>query len=81
MYLGTVSPSAPFVATEQNLYCCKCGKLLTDGVQVVDREVFKCGELDYIETMHATCQVPQLSAEDLRKMEAADRRMGEPGCW
>ncbi len=37
------------------LYCHVCNQPVVTGQVVVDREVHKCGELDYIETVHADC--------------------------
>lgn len=38
-----------------DVHCSVCGEPITFGQMVVDREVWKCGELDYIELAHDAC--------------------------
>lgn len=55
-YGGEPSQPGPLVAVEGvTLYCARCGSRLAAGDLVVDQDVMKCGELDYIETRHAEC--------------------------
>lgn len=35
--------------------CCVCRKDILEGQDIVDNEVYKCGELHYIELAHKNC--------------------------
>lgn len=83
-YSGETSEASPFVASpEFTLYCCKCQQVINHGDMVVDREVWKCGELDYIETSHAACNEPtaddaaRITAQRIREDQAARAMQAE----
>ena len=43
--------------------CSSCGKPLENGQLIVDQEIYKCGELDFIELFHRDCE-PQFDTPD-----------------
>lgn len=56
-YAGKTStdPIAYVADPTFTLYCSCCGSVVKDGDMVLDREIWKCGELDCIEIFHASC--------------------------
>jgi hypothetical protein len=69
----TVTWSMPTVAkSDIGCYCSLCDDLLLAGESICDHEVWKCGELAYIELAHEKCAALWPHIEAIHEDRARD---------